>query len=102
MNSTDRTSSIMDLKFNHELELYTTDLKIYSLLGYRKTLMNLASKKSEHYNCSGMKEKLLEVFRSSFGSLIRDLKNKLFHFQNLRKTTGFCRKTLHKHGYENF
>ena len=29
-NSIDQTSSIMDLKFNHYLELYNTDLKIYS------------------------------------------------------------------------
>ena len=38
-NSIDQTSSIMDLKFNHYLELYNTDLKIYSKLAHLKTLM---------------------------------------------------------------
>ena len=38
-NSIDQTSSIMDLKFNHYLELYNTDLKIYSQLAHLKTLM---------------------------------------------------------------
>ena len=31
-NSTGRTSAIMDLKFNHEHELNTVDLEIYSQL----------------------------------------------------------------------
>ena len=38
-NSIDQTSSIMDLQFNHYLELYNTDLKIYSQLAHLKTLM---------------------------------------------------------------
>ena len=50
-NSIDRTSSIMDLKFNHSL--YTTDLKIYSQLAHLKKIDE----------CFGMKEKPLELLR---------------------------------------
>ena len=37
-NSTDRKSSIMDLKFNDQRELYTRDLKIYSRLANLKNI----------------------------------------------------------------
>ena len=61
-NSTDQTSSILDLKFSHRCELYRVDLKIYNQLEHlKKTLMNSAFKSYKCYTCSGMKEKPLEL-----------------------------------------
>ena len=34
VNSTDWTSAIMDLKFNHQSKRYTVDVKIYSQLAF--------------------------------------------------------------------
>ena len=44
MNSTDWTSSIMDLKFNHQRKPYTADLKSTANQHILKILINLVSK----------------------------------------------------------
>ena len=60
--STDQTSPIKDLKFNHKPVCNTAGLKIYSQLTHlKKNLMNLSSKKFKYDTCSNMKEKAFRI-----------------------------------------